>query len=254
MPCSNLTTGWLPLPNGVAADRPAFALSDVHGHAPLLRRALDFAEAASGGHELVVLGDITDRGADSLGCVRAVLAARLSGRFSRVVTLMGNHDEVLSGYAQAPEDEAARSNVVMMGGRGLLAQIAADPGAMTDIEAYVRGLVPHHRNGGLVMVHALPDPGLPLSRQKDSTLFWNAGNQEYRGGWDALIGAPAVLVHGHVRNGVTMKGRTEREVEDDLFEVLARHRRMCCDVGTPWTDEAALFEFAGDCFRVHGFW
>lgn len=250
---SEIVTSWLPLPNGVSADRPMFVLTDVHGHADLMKQAIALAAETSQGHELVILGDLTDRGPDSLGCVRAAVAARSDAAFSRVITLMGNHDEVLSGFVHDPSDEAQRGNVIMMGGRGFLNEFDRDPGASDVLEAYVRGLVRHHANGGLALTHALPDPNLPLRDQKDSTLAWNSGHQDYRGGWDSLLGRPTILVHGHVRNGVTLLDKPLHEAEEQMFSTLSRCRRICCDVGTPWTNEVALFEFVGEHFRAHGF-
>ncbi len=250
----DLTTGWLPLPNGVAADSPAFVITDLHGCSGLLLRALQFAVANADNHEFVFLGDLVDRGPDSLGCARLALLTANTPAFSRVITLMGNHESVLAELIADPKSENHRDNVRMMGGKSLLLHLDTDPDGFRDMSTYVNRLTRHHVNGGLVMTHALPDAGRRLEDQTDADIFWNADDEGYRGGWDRMIGKSAVLVHGHIRNGVPMKDRPVAEVEDDVFKTLSRHFRICCDVGTPWTGEAGLFEFKGDQFRVHGFW
>lgn len=253
MPSSDVTTDWMPLPNGVRAARHAFVLTDIHGRADLMDRAVDHARTISTGHEMVFLGDLTDRGWNSLGCVELALKCAQDPAFVRSVRVMGNHDEILWDFAHRPESEEAQFNVIQMGGQDLLTQLEMVPEGLQMIEDYVKQLVPYHVNGGLAMVHALPDPGLPLTRQSDTNLRWNTGNQLYQGGWDKLLGGPTVLVHGHVRNGVSMRGKTSAEIEHENFAVLSLHKRICCDVGTPWTGEAGLFEFVEDQFRIHAF-
>lgn len=247
------TTSWLDLPAGVTADRPMFVMTDLHGCSDLMGAAMTKAASLSRDHEMVILGDLTDRGPDSLGCVRLALWAKSSPAFSRVITLMGNHDQVMSGFVHDPSDEDQRQNVIMMGGKAFLAEVKRNEGAMSMLEEYVGGLVRYHVNGGLALTHALPDPSLRLEFQKDSTLAWNSSHQDYRGGWDSLLGRPTVLVHGHVRNGVTLWDKEEDMAENEIFAMLTRHRRVCCDVGTPWTGESAVFEFVNDAFRVHAF-
>ncbi len=68
---------------------PAYAVADLHGRLDLLEGAL----AAVPGAHLVVLGDVIDRGPDSLACVRLLLELHGAGR---VTLLWGNHEHMLA--------------------------------------------------------------------------------------------------------------------------------------------------------------
>lgn len=248
---ADITTDWIELPDGVQVSKPFFAVSDIHGHADILRELIEIAEEISESHELVILGDITDRGPDSLGCVEEVLRAKTSPAFSDVITLMGNHDQILADYAHAPEDETARKNIKTMGGAEIVVGVLLEPETIEVYRSYVGGLRYYHVNGGVVITHALPNPGLALPEQAVSTLLWSPAHQDYRGGWDKLTGRPTILLHGHTRNGVKILGSSQKGITDDLRAELRDYGRVCCDVATPWDLVGALFEFSGNRFRAH---
>jgi len=65
-------------------------VSDIHGHADLLRRLLRKADYRPGEDYLILLGDLIEKGEDSLGVLRA--AMRLSTESPRVTVMMGNND------------------------------------------------------------------------------------------------------------------------------------------------------------------
>ena len=65
-------------------------VSDIHGHAEWLRRLLAKTNYRPGEDYLILLGDLIEKGNDSLGVVRE--AMRLSGASPRVTVMMGNND------------------------------------------------------------------------------------------------------------------------------------------------------------------
>ena len=73
-----------------APDSRIIAISDIHGHAVWLRRLLDRAAYRPGTDYLILLGDLIEKGDDSLGVVRE--AMRLAAESPRVVVMMGNND------------------------------------------------------------------------------------------------------------------------------------------------------------------
>lgn len=73
------------------------AVGDIHGNLAALTDVLDQIRGeAAGGDTIVFLGDYIDRGADSRGCVEAILRFRRETR-ADVVCLMGNHEEWFLG-------------------------------------------------------------------------------------------------------------------------------------------------------------
>lgn len=257
----DLTTGWITLPRGVEADTPLFAVSDAHGDAALLRRAIRFA-GLTPGRDLYFLGDLIDRGPDSFGCVEAALAAKRNQAFARVITLAGNHEAVLAAYiAASPRDPAlqsrniARNAMIRMGG-ALLVQACEDaPEVLIPaLRSYVDGLGMWAQNGGIALCHAVPDPYKAFPKQTEQDLLWSFSDEKNRLGWDALIGRPCVLVHGHTQGGPALKGRTGAAVGRDLYSSLRLFSRICCDSGAPRSNALSLLEIDGGRARFHGFW
>jgi hypothetical protein len=112
-------------------------VGDVHGQVGALRELgrhlgydVECGWAHAGDRALVFLGDLVDRGEDSLGAVELVRDLVDSGR---AVCLMGNHEYNLVGHAFGLE-QARSSN------RGTLAEIAAHPGRWSSAIAFLRGL------------------------------------------------------------------------------------------------------------------
>lgn len=257
----DISTGWIALPRGVAADAPFFAVSDAHGEAALLRRAVAFA-AYTPGRALYFLGDLINRGPDSFGCAEAALGARRNPAFSRVTTLAGNHEAMLSVYlASSPRDpglqsrNVARPAMIRMGGALLVQACEEAPEILLPaLRSYVGGLELFAQNGGIALCHAMPDPYQALTKQTDEDLLWNFSNQKNQAGWDRLIGRPCVLVHGHTQGGPALNGRTVAAVGRDVDRSLRLFSRICCDSGAPGSGVLSLLEVDGGRARLHGFW
>ncbi len=93
-----------------------FAIGDVHGEADKLRRlhASILEQIAFEGRaaKIVHLGDYVDRGPDSRGVIETVMA--LEARFDRdpaieVISLMGNHEQMMLDAYDSPRAEDAGS-------------------------------------------------------------------------------------------------------------------------------------------------
>src|SRR3954453_8747596 len=106
----------LSVPDGLRV----YAIGDIHGRSDLLDRLLsmiDEDDEARGAArtELIFLGDLVDRGADSFGVVERLMALRET---RPVRLLMGNHEEVFL-RASAGDLRALRF-LVRIGGRETL--------------------------------------------------------------------------------------------------------------------------------------
>jgi serine/threonine protein phosphatase 1 len=70
-----------------------FSIGDIHGNLPALEDLLgQLCQHASEADVVVFLGDYIDRGADTRGCIEAILSFRRSCR-TEVVCLRGNHED-----------------------------------------------------------------------------------------------------------------------------------------------------------------
>jgi serine/threonine protein phosphatase 1 len=168
----------------------AYVIGDVHGCLHLLDRLIDaivadHASRAPARGLLVLVGDLIDRGPDSAGVIERLRTVDLSG--FRLVTLAGNHEEVLLRILGGDASQIA--GWLRFGGAEALgswnvdaAQVAAL--APADAQALIAAAVtPEQRSfldslgdsfrfGDYLFVHAGIRPGIPLEEQSLADLRW----------------------------------------------------------------------------------
>src|ERR1700744_1439427 len=93
------------LPLGVSPEAEVFAVGDIHGRSDLLVALID--EAARGPklrdkRTIVFLGDLVDRGSDSLGAMDLAMAAKARIGADEAIALMGNHEGMMRLTARPP--------------------------------------------------------------------------------------------------------------------------------------------------------
>lgn len=190
-----------------------YAIGDIHGRADLLQAlqqaiVADAATRRARRRVLVYLGDYVSRGSDSPRVVELARAYRPAG--FDVVTLKGNHEDLLLRYLEGDldagrhwfdydgldtladygvdaADRAARDEAMLESLRRRFA--AALPAAHL---GFFRTLKTFHRAGGYYFVHAGIHPGVPLEFQRDWDRMWIRARFLES---DAEHGA--LIVHGH---------------------------------------------------------
>ena len=186
-----------------------YAVGDIHGRSDLLDRLhgailRDAAERRARRRVVVYLGDYIDRGFDSSGVI-----ARLAGGDSPLGAagferhfLLGNHDQFLLDVLDG--DGGALDHWLMNGGAAALAsyRVAADdPAGLRDRIAralppahlaFFRALKLHHREDGILFVHAGVRPGVPLADQSRADMLWI--REEFL---DSESDFGGLVVHGH---------------------------------------------------------
>ena len=168
-----LSTAWRPN-NGASFDTPVFAVGDVHGQAGALRRLLSHVSSLLSPEddaELIQLGDLMDRGPDSLGALD--LLFRELPSFRRVTRLPGNHELMLLKALHGTRRDLALW--LMNGGNTVLDEMDLPPRASDDErlrqlarrlpagfeETYTTGPT-HVVRHGVLFVHAGLRPGVAL--------------------------------------------------------------------------------------------
>lgn len=239
-----------PLPDG----HMAVGVGDVHGcagHLEAMYRALaeDVARLEPERAVCVLLGDLIDRGPDSLDCLGLAaggLAAFAPGRPVEDVALAGNHDDWLiravDGTLTGPEarmwlDNGGGATLRSLGLRGGWRDAAALSAAVRErLAGPARGLLSRmaasHRVGDLLFVHAGIDPRRPLHRQTREAMLWIR---------DAFLRPPAwpfevLAVHGHT-------------IELPDGEPVVHPHRIGVDTGAVLTGVLTAAEFHGDRLR-----
>ena len=203
-----------PLPRPEPAVPPGlrvYAIGDVHGRADLLDTLLtaiaaDAARRPALAKRIVFLGDYVDRGLQSKEAIDLVLDAVPRG--FEVVTLMGNHEEMMHRFLR--EVSIGRS-WMLNGGDATLASYGVDAPhmlsgtaryrqAQAEFDAllperhlrFLQGLAVTHIAGDYLFVHAGLRPGVPIDRQERDDLLWI--REEFLHS-DADFGK--MVVHGH---------------------------------------------------------
>jgi len=203
----------------VPAGRRVYAIGDVHGHADLLHRLLtliaaDHEARGPAESEVVLLGDMIDRGPDSPAVLRFAMAG--DSGIGPLKALIGNHEEQLLETVKG--NTAHLAAWLLYGGtetllsfglpRALLASgemdaiaAAAQQAIPGEVVRWLAALPESLRYGDYMMVHAGVRPGVPLAEQTAADLRWI--RHEFL---DSEEDHGAVVVHGHtIRDNVEIR-------------------------------------------------
>lgn len=212
---------WKPAPF-VLAGETVFAVGDVHGCAAELRALLAEIARLAGSDRaptrLVFLGDLIDRGPDSLGVLSQWAEAAATRGVDRIDRVMGNHEQLLL-LAVGRGPHAAKAKAMWlgerMGGTKVLDEMRARAGdadaelseallAATmggDVVALLATMRSHVWIGNTLFVHGGLDPrqdpetflARPWTAFVDARWAWiMEGFLDWRGGFGGRL-----VVHGH---------------------------------------------------------
>ena len=193
----------------VPPGRRVYAIGDIHGRLDLFDRLLAMIEKDQRGRvpilpEIVLLGDLIDRGPDSAGVVRRATAGLA---WAQLTSLMGNHEaamiDALHGKADAMRTWLHFGGYESLLSWGIPADLL-DQGTTGEIAAVAAATIPreelawlarlrqHVRIGDYFFVHAGVRPGTDLAQQLPGDSYWIREefleSRRYHG---------AVVVHGH---------------------------------------------------------
>jgi len=173
----------------------------------------------SGGEgHLTLLGDLGDRGPDTVGSYRAAYrrpAAEMG--FSGRTGLAGNHEALLKLGILGPDDQDVWPLWMQNGGRTVLAEIGCPVGGTSHdsaagalraalgetVCAELDRLSSHREAGNLLFVHAGVDPLQPLAAWFAKPLFWLDNEDHFAWirfpflGHEGPFEGDRIVVHGH---------------------------------------------------------
>jgi len=212
---------WKPAPFVVGGET-VFAIGDVHGCSAELRALLDaiarLAEEAGDRRRLIYLGDMINRGPDSIGVLEQWAASERAHGVDHVDRLMGNHEiMMLLTVIGGPHAHKAETMWLSkrMGGDKFLGQMRAAAGQpeAQPSHALLRealgetivhrlwGMRSHVRLGNTLFVHGGLDPhadpdeflSRPWTLFTEARWAWiNHGFLDWKGGFKGTA-----VVHGH---------------------------------------------------------
>lgn len=204
-------------------------ISDIHGMLDTLQRLLDEVKYDPAADSLVHVGDLVDRGPDSVGVVRFLHALKAKG-------VMGNHDEKHVRYAAWELKRGAKKNPVQL---------------REDYAAFNRVLVeekltdwmatfPAHimLDPNTVVVHGGLRPGIPLAEQhekdmlrvryvdaegKPKSLEKDFRKPEGTSYWTSVYDQPEQVIYGHNPASLASPVYTQKTVGIDTGAVFGGH-------------------------------
>ena len=212
---------WKSAPFALAGET-VFAIGDIHGCArelaALLGTVADLSREVSGSRRLVYLGDVVDRGPDTIGALRLWAEDATARGVDRIDRIIGNH-EIIMLLPMAGSPHAAKAEAMWlsdgMGGAKVLEEMRRAVGDSRAQPSYrlaaaalgekvMRLLITergHLRIGNALFVHggldrqAHPDAFLapPWTAFTDARWAWiTHGFLDWQGGFGGTL-----VVHGH---------------------------------------------------------
>jgi serine/threonine protein phosphatase 1 len=227
------------LPRSVSPEAEIFAVGDIHGRTDLLAALLDEAAREPKLRDkrvIVFLGDLIDRGPDSLGAIDLAAEAKLRIGADEEIALMGNHEAMmrLALDFETPLDDAIDALETWManGGDRTMAELLkteepphylddmlteARASAPPRLHAWLSPLRASWRSGEVLFVHAGVNPrieleaflatpwNIPLTKlEEDHHWAWvRRPFLDHRPGPGGFSGY--FVVHGHTPNDARQK-------------------------------------------------
>ncbi|BAM03985.1 metallophosphoesterase [Phycisphaera mikurensis] len=241
-----------PMPPG-----PLDVVGDVHGELGLLERLLERlgrdpvtlgpTGRRAAGRSLVFVGDLVDRGPDSVGVLRRVMPAV---RERRAFCVMGNHEL----NALRVPDAVDHSHWFHGGGVGppTMPQAVLPPEQRADVLGFFRSLPLALEREDVVAVHACWDAASAdrLRGADDPVDAWRrAHDLTPPGGWEAAVDPadPAAADARLVRRNANPVRRLTAGPEHRAPHPFRIHDRVFRDARTPWWDA-----YAGPPYVIFG--
>lgn len=259
---------WCELPGHLTEEIEVFAIGDVHGQADLLEKVLlDIRSTprTSKSRHLVFLGDLIDRGPESIRAVELAMQSRQLADAEYLHVLPGNHDIALVLGLSSP---SLLSYWISGGGNTVLSELGLSEGqhSLAEItdklqEVLHPGYLETIENGpshlylnDLLFVHAGVHPYGDITEFLEQERFfinvddhWATMRQPFlshRDGWDSRDAdperrrlRPTVIVHGH-----TPVLRRDIASDEDLnvCDRIESHRTVALDIGAAIRSQLAF--------------
>ncbi len=253
------------LPRAAAPGVEIFAIGDIHGRSDLLAALIDEAAREPRGCErraVVFLGDLVDRGPDSLGAIDLAIGAASRIGAEEGIALMGNHEAMMRLVLDpaSPRDAAiyALESWIVNGGDSTLTEFVPFDEGVDDLDAAARAaraalprrirvwfasLRQNWRSGDILFVHAGVNPKVDLDAflavpwntplaEVDEDRHWGWVRSpflEHRPGPNGFSGL--FVVHGHTPNDA----RRDASHEDQIARF-----RLNLDAGSVMTGHAKM--------------
>jgi serine/threonine protein phosphatase 1 len=209
-----------------------YAIGDIHGRDDLLVKLLDQIDAdeaarGSAKTQIILLGDLVDRGPSSAQVIDTAIALKAKRPNTRF--LMGNHEEIFLSACRAPNPEIVRF-LIRIGGEATIMSYPISRSEYLDLDIQeltdrLPGLVPEKHLaflesfedqiviGDYAFVHAGVKPGQALADQAPKHLRWIR---------DEFVGHKGdfekVIIYGHTISANVDESRSRIGIDTGAYE------------------------------------
>jgi serine/threonine protein phosphatase 1 len=203
-------------------NRQYIAIGDIHGRADMLEALWEKIQTyiddspESMQFHIIFLGDYIDRGSDSQGVIDFIMGLTPQGKITRIVTLKGNHEDMMLGD---------RASWHMNGGHATLVSYGIDrfEDIPLDHKVWLQNLEIEYETNQFFFVHAGLKPNQPILASNDNVKMWI--RDEFLGS-DYDFGKR--IIHGHTP--------TKHDPDQDLINIddwapVIRENRINIDTG-----------------------
>ena len=183
-----------------------FVIGDIHGCYASLLDLLNKINPDPGQDRLIFLGDYVDRGPDSKKVIAEIIS--LQSRFSHIITLMGNHEQMFLDFLAGREQDF----FLHFGGRETLMSYGLKPPFPADIRKqipadhvnFLNNLLLYWEDENYIYAHAGLEPEIHLSQQSSEWLLW-ARRKFIQSKYD--FGKPVVFGHTDMKEPLIEKNK-----------------------------------------------
>ncbi len=209
-----------------------YAVGDIHGRNDLLVQLLaqiDADDAARGpaDTQIILLGDLVDRGSSSAQVIDTAIA--LKDRKPNTRFLMGNHEEIFIQACREPNPELIRF-FIRIGGEATIMSYPISRSDYLDLDIQeladrLPSLVPEHHLaflegfedqiiiGDYAFVHAGVKPGQPMSNQAPKDLRWIRDEfLNHKGDFEKVI------IYGHTITADVDESRSRIGIDTGAYD------------------------------------
>ena len=150
-----------------------YAVSDIHGYFGLFERLLRKVDYSPSKDQLIVLGDLIDRGPDSRKVIELCIRLQELG----AIILKGNHEQMAVSCLTTNELKHLRTldwlyysgGIEMM--QNYVSGKSIDPTLYVHIE-WLKNLPVYYQCYGYTFVHGALEPGVSLMKQNVNYMLW----------------------------------------------------------------------------------
>lgn len=215
-----------------------FAISDIHGHYDEFVRIIKKIKFQKGIDKLYILGDIVDRGPESIKLLSLIWNLQIHYP-ETVKVLRGNHDQeflkviTMMSKGETYTEEAWNMYAGFTGDDLNTVDVfhkLFDVDAKTKLINWLSQLPYYIEDGPYIFVHAAINPTLTMDKQTEQTMLWGSENEKDPPFYSKKAFFKKVVIFGHTPSRI-MHMKDTGKYNSHIWYDLKNYDKICIDCG-----------------------